>query len=201
LRSYRHWTARYILDRTKRWLYERTHRDSPWLTRQMVEILDRRLRPSDTLVEWGSGRSTIWFARRVGHVVSVEHDRAWHSRVRAKLKESNLRNVECHLVREGQSVQAVGHITRGTVDVALVDGLDRDRCALAAVDLLKAGGLLIVDNANWYLPCQSRSPKSTSPDDGPVSEAWAEFSDATRQWPLTWTTDGVTDTAMWMKPD
>jgi hypothetical protein len=46
------------------------HPDVPWLTRQAVEILEDWLKPGYVGLEWGSGRSTLWFARRVSHLTS-----------------------------------------------------------------------------------------------------------------------------------
>jgi len=40
--------------------YEKTHPDAPWLTAHAIAFLVDWLRPEDTGVEWGSGRSTLW---------------------------------------------------------------------------------------------------------------------------------------------
>ncbi|MCK5642361.1 MAG: hypothetical protein KAJ19_16255 [Gammaproteobacteria bacterium] len=58
----------YALLRRQIWI--RMHPDVPWLTRQAVEILEDWLKPGYVGLEWGSGRSTLWFARRVSHLTS-----------------------------------------------------------------------------------------------------------------------------------
>ena len=73
-RSFRHWTFRYLIDRTELLLYERRHPDLPWLTREAVDFLASWLQPSDHGLEWGSGRSTVWLAQRVSRLVSIEHN-------------------------------------------------------------------------------------------------------------------------------
>jgi hypothetical protein len=86
----------------------------------------------------------------------------------------------------------------------LVDGVTRLRadCALACVAKLKPGGVLIVDNPNWFIPRspKSRAPNSRGPVAGYASVAWSEFARQTADWQCIWTTNGITDTALWLKP-
>src|ERR1019366_2881355 len=51
----------------------------PWLTFRTIDFLTNCLRPDMTVFEFGSGGSTIFIARRVRTVVSIEHDPEWHS--------------------------------------------------------------------------------------------------------------------------
>ena len=87
MRSFQHWTPRYIWNRLALMAYERQHPDRPWLTRAMIENLDTWLRPDDVGLEFGSGRSTIWFAQKVGHLTSVEHHPGWYAKVNDRLQE------------------------------------------------------------------------------------------------------------------
>ena len=106
---------------------------APWLPRQAVEILESRLKPTDFGLEWGSGRSTVWFAKRVAHLISIEHDYYWHNRVRKALCDKGVENVELvHVPFEGENtekpeyVRVVSERTKGAVDFVLVDGCFRD---------------------------------------------------------------------------
>ena len=47
------------------------------LDAQAISILASVLRPSDNGLEYGSGRSTVWFARRTTSLISVETSRLW----------------------------------------------------------------------------------------------------------------------------
>ena len=71
-----HRTPRYVYHRTRQLCYERAHPDEPWLTPAAIGLLATLLRPADTGAEFGSGRSTLWFAARVAALTSVEHDTA-----------------------------------------------------------------------------------------------------------------------------
>jgi predicted O-methyltransferase YrrM len=182
------------------------HPNWPWLTPQAVRFLDLWLKPTDTVFEWGAGRSTLWIARRVRQITSVEHDPAWFARVKSRAARQNLHNIELKFYPDGQAslsepayVAAINQV-RDQFDLVVVDGLRREQCALAAIPKLKADGILLLDNANWYLPSATRSPASRSLNDGPASVAWAEFAQQVSGWRVIWTTNGVTDTAMWVKP-
>ena len=86
MRSFRHWTPRYLWNRLALMADERRYPDSPWLTRAMVEILETWLRPGDVGLEFGSGRSTIWFARRIKYLTSVENNPGWYTKVKENLQ-------------------------------------------------------------------------------------------------------------------
>ncbi len=184
-------------------VYQHRCPNVPWLTRAMVEILESWLKPGDRGFEWGSGRSTIWLAQRVGSLVSVEHDPEWYGRITTELKARGLENVEYHLCEDVQEYSKLSDkFCLESFDFCFVDGEARDHCALEAISLVKPGGILIVDNCNWYLPTpkHSLSPFSRKPEQGPYTAKWAAFLDGVRGWRGVWTTNGVTDTGFWVKP-
>ena len=43
-------------------------------------------------LEFGSGRSGIWFSQRVQNLTSVEHDLDWYQSVKDKLEKENVTN-------------------------------------------------------------------------------------------------------------
>ncbi|MBA7620168.1 hypothetical protein ES703_27512 [subsurface metagenome] len=189
-------------------LYEWSHSNYPWLTQQANLILSTLLKPTDMGLEWGSGRSTIWFTQRVKYLTSVEHDEAWYKKVSSKLKANNILNVNYILCKaaEGQEkpeessyVQVVNTFSEDTLNFVLIDGLYRDVCSNMVLEKIRPGGILIVDNANWYLPHDSTSPDSRPKNSGPSSEEWGHFLDRVKNWRLIWTSNGVWDTAIWFK--
>ena len=72
--------------------------------------------------------------------------------------------------------------------------------ALAVLPKLRSGALLIVDNANWFLPSASRAPSSRGLTDSPLSPTWEQFAIAVSGWEMQWTENGVADTAIWTAP-
>jgi hypothetical protein len=207
---------RYVADRVRLAVHQRLHPDAPWLTAEATEALDQWLRPEHVGIEWGSGRSTVWFAQRVGRLVSVEHHAGWHATVAAQLAANGIGNVDYRLspceperietpewiaaMFASDYVRAVDVFAPKTVDFALVDGMYRSACALAVIPKLRSGALLIVDNVNWFLPSSSRAPSSRGERDTPLSPTWAEFQSAVAGWERQWTENGVADTAIWVAP-
>lgn len=202
MRWFTHWTPRYFLDKLCFVLYELTHPSSPWLTAEATKRLDAWLQPTFTGVEWGAGRSTLWFAQRVAHLTSIEHDAAWYRAVQRKLERRRITNVTLllHPANSESYVDVARTYRDGSLDFALVDGRQRDRCALAVIPKIRPGGWLIVDNINRYLPSNSRSPLSLGTHDAPLTLYWEKVADQVAGWHRTWTTNGIYDTVIWQRP-
>jgi len=204
----RHRTPRYVYNRTRQLRYERSHPDAPWLTPAAIDLLGPLLRPADRGAEFGSGRSTVWFASRVAALTSVEHDPRWHAIVAARLLDRGLRNVDYILAPEDQPMEHGGDSAYArtalgfadeSLDFALVDGHYRDYSAKFILPKLRPGGMLIIDNVNWYLPCKSKAPNSRTQAAGPVTAVWTEVWQQIRDWRTIWTSSGVWDTAIFIK--
>jgi methyltransferase family protein len=207
---------RYVADRVRLAVHQRMHPDAPWLTAEATSRLDQHLEPHHVGVEWGSGRSTVWFAKRVGHLLSVEHHAGWHASVSTRIASDGIHNVDYRLhpcepervetpdwiaaMFASEYVRAVDAFDARSIDFALVDGMYRSVCALAVIPKLKPGALLVVDNVNWFLPSKSRAPSSRHVGDSPLSPTWQEFAQIVRAWELEWTQNGVADTAIWRVP-
>ena len=203
------YTPLYVFNRTKLFFYELRYPDHPWLTQQANAILSTLLKPADVELEWGSGRSTIWFSPRIKHLTSVEQDEAWYDVVSRKFKEANISNVNyllCKVEEEPEKpekssyVRVVNNFEKNDLDFVLVDGIYRDVCANAVLEKIRPGGIIVIDNANWYIPCDSISPSSRPKKSTPASEGWARSLDNVTDWRLIWTSNGVKDTAIWFKP-
>lgn len=209
MRSRTHWTFRYMRSRLAEAFYQRSRPEEPWLTRGANLALSSLLKPTDLGLEFGSGRSTLWFAARMRHLTSVEHNQNWHSRVTGMLRDRGVRNVT-YLSRETLDDEAAGDadpyaaVARTfedrSLDFVLVDGAQRGLCALAALPKLRPGGVLVIDNVNWFLPSASLSPNSRSLEDGPREGAWRAVHAALSPWRVMWTSNSVTDTAIFFKP-
>lgn len=217
----KHWTPRYVIDRLRLRSWQRAHKSDPWLCPPAVAFLEQWLRPTDLVVEFGSGRSTVWFARRTRHIVSIEHHKEWHARVSADLTAAGLLNATYTHVDQPpdpsqpasndrrlnpelftQAAQAgLAAITSDSrADMILVDGANRDTTAIWALDHVRPGGLIVVDNANRFLPSPTRAPASLSADAKPYSPLWEQFSAHTADWRRVWFSDGIADTLLVFAP-
>lgn len=200
-----HWSVRYAADRARLSLYQLTHPGAPWLTPGAVAYLERWLRPDHVGLEWGAGRSTLWFSQRVDRLISIEHDPAWYAHVRNGLLASPRNNVELYLCANeaDEYLLPARGLPDASLDFVLVDGFSelRDRCALSAIPKIRPGGLLILDDVHRYLPSNSRAPLARPPGAGAATERWEAVAVAVADWSLTNTGSGVTNTAILQRPN
>jgi hypothetical protein len=209
MRSFSHWTPRYIKNRIGVFAYEALFPGRPWLTRAANDILESYLRPSDVGLEFGSGRSTTWLSRRLGRLISVEHDPFWGQDVQRALRVRAITNVDYRLIAADKEedgaidaayVKVCDEFESRSLDFVLIDGIYRDYCVLKVIDKLRPCGILVIDNVNWYLPSNSQSPNSRTPEEGPKGDVWKHVARLLSGWRTIWTTSGVTDTAIFFRP-
>lgn len=209
MRNLKIWKPRYLKNRLGTFLYEKLNPDLPWLTPMANQILEDYLRKSDVGVEFGSGRSTIWFSSKVQFLTSVEHNPEWGSMVSNMLIGKGINNVDYKVIpREKEKgkgatakyVRVLDSIENSSLDFCLVDGVYRDHCSKLAIDKVKPGGILIIDNVNRYLPSNTFSPCSIKVDESPKTEVWISVLKSLNSWRKVWTSSGVTDTAFYFKP-
>jgi hypothetical protein len=150
--------------------------DLPWLCFSAIDLLEGYLTREMSVFEYGSGGSTLFFSRRVSRVWSVEHDPVWHSEVVKRLHRRGITNCDVRLIppesrddgRESdpsdpaeygsddarfrrvsfdQYVNCIAEHPDRSLDLVLVDGRARPSCCRAAMSKVKAGGYLVLDNA------------------------------------------------------
>lgn len=197
-RRWAHLRPRYIFDRFNVWLYERAHPTEPWLVRTCTAAIESWLNPTDVGIEWGSGRSTLWLAKRVRRLISVEHDGDWYRKLCASLADQKIQNVEAiHIPDRGRYATAVDICEPGTLDFALVDGKWRDECILAAIPKLKPSGMIILDNADRYIkPPHLTNARGIHEPSMFVEGSWGVIAQAFWAQRCLWFSNGVWSTAV-----
>lgn len=210
MRPFRHLTPRYIWSRILWKTYHRRFPFAPYLNAKITQELDQIIGPTSQGVETGSGSSTIWFAERCGHLISIEHDAKWANRVTDWLTERALsEKVDVTLCEQGPDgtprsyVDTILKLPESSLDFALIDSKKRDSCALAVLPRIKSGGIIIVDDVHRYIAREkpSHAPFARGLSSGNASAKWDEFAENTQNWPCVWRSDGVSDTAVWTKPN
>jgi hypothetical protein len=115
----------------------------PWYTYPAIDFLDTKDFSNKTVLEFGSGHSTFWWAKRARKVVSFESDPKWYGHVRSAAPD----NAEVFLIPD--DLRGLESCLEGRAfEVIIVDGLDRLKAAAQAVDLLGAEGGIILDNSD-----------------------------------------------------
>ena len=117
----------------------------PWMNYPVIAFLSARLTSEMSVFEYGSGYSTLFFARRVGSVTSVEHDVIWQGHLASQLPD-NARVIHRELDSDGQYCRAIA-ATNDRYDVVVVDGRDRVNCVKQSLRRLSPSGVLILDDS------------------------------------------------------
>lgn len=162
-------------------------RGEPWLSLAAIDELRNIVQPSARVLEYGSGGSTVFFAKHCHSVLTIEHDQQWHDLLKEKLSQLNIDNVNLQHVgpeactdlseidphagfgSTGQEfadmsfkayVQAPSAFSTQKFDIISIDGRARPACIRQSLDMLAPGGVLIVDNAErqHYAKVLGRQP-------------------------------------------
>ena len=118
----------------------------PWMTYSAISILEKRLPPDSTVFEFGSGHSTLFFARLASKVVSVECEREWYETL-SKALPANVELLLCSpYEREAYLKSLTGQ--QREFDVIVVDAEDREGCLRVAPTRLAQRGVIVLDDAD-----------------------------------------------------
>jgi SAM-dependent methyltransferase len=118
----------------------------PWFTYPSIEFLQKRITSDMSVFEYGCGNSTIWWANRVREVISVEHDKEWHEKVRHRLHDyATIHRIE--LEYGGDYSKKISDY-ENIFDIVVIDGRDRVNCVKNSLKALKPDGIIILDNSD-----------------------------------------------------
>ena len=135
----------------------------PWFSYSAIDFLKEYLNPEMTVCEYGSGGSTLFFARRVKSVFSIEDNSHWFELVTARLREKKINNAQLKLCpfdfkhptgfEESSYLNGMPNMP---FDVIVVDGSEewtkvRPICFQKAERQVKRGGIIVVDDS-WRYP-------------------------------------------------
>lgn len=112
----------------------------PWLSQSAIDFMASLLRKDMTVLEFGAGGSTLWFASKAAHVTSYENDPDWM----AVLKKQKPDNVTLRF-------ESLPLKDEPPADLVFIDGEPvalRGEWLRALPQLVKPGGLVVLDNAN-----------------------------------------------------
>jgi len=123
-------------------------RPIPWITHEAVCFLTKYMKehPNARVLEFGSGSSTLWFAKHTTNLVTVEHHPKWSKKITQLLKDPKCHSV--HQILHKQPYYGIcKQFPKESFDLVLVDGRNRKGCIVNSIPLLKRGGVMMVDNA------------------------------------------------------
>jgi len=120
----------------------------PWFTYPAIEYLESLDLVGANIFEWGSGNSSAYFSERCLSIESIESDEEWYE---YQLKIARPNQV-IKLKQEASDVYpcAINEGEHPAYDIIIIDGKQRVRCCSEAIAKLGRGGILILDNSDWY---------------------------------------------------
>jgi predicted O-methyltransferase YrrM len=148
----------------------------PWITFPAIQFLKRIIQPEMKIFEYGIGGSTLFFAKRVKEVISVEHDPEWIVQVSTIINRYGFKNwnvflkeptfihspfqadpsdPDAYASNDEKFVQKSFKEYASTIDkypdsffdIVLIDGRVRPSCYKHAYRKIKNNGFLILDNS------------------------------------------------------
>lgn len=117
----------------------------PWYTFAAIEYLQGLDLAGRRVFEFGAGNSTLFWQERAAEVVSVETDPEWYEQILPRVRAST-RLVLCR--DRDEYLAEIGR--HPPFDVIVIDGLWRKASARAALERLAPGGMLVLDNGDWF---------------------------------------------------
>lgn len=127
-----------------------------WMTTEERQFFESYLSAEQTVLEWGSGGSTVAFSRMVSRYVSIEHDPTWFERVRKITGSEDVFLVEASHVAGPRCPTDFEDYVRFPAELGLrfdrvlIDGRCRVACAhqLVKSGLLAERGLVFIHDWN-----------------------------------------------------
>lgn len=128
-----------------------------WMHEKEKAVIEKYLSSNATVMEWGSGGSTIEFSKKVSKYYSVEHNEKWYSKVKEVISSNTTlfyRPVNKIPPEEPHYNQSTYEYYQSYIDVvyeigemfdlALIDGRARRLCALKIIPYLKPNAVVII---------------------------------------------------------
>jgi predicted O-methyltransferase YrrM len=124
-------------------------RPVPWLTEEAIVFLEVFLEENKNarILEFGSGASTVWFAKRTNNLVSIEHHPEWYRKISDVIESEKECNSIIYKLKSRPYDHVCDQFEDNYFDLILIDGRERRRCILKAASKVKPGGILMVDNS------------------------------------------------------
>ena len=127
----------------------------PWLTYPAIDFLGTLALHDKRVLEFGSGYSTLWWAKRAESVISFEADQRW---MNSLTMPSNATVIPLATDPNDRFHRTVGveKFLKETLgdqrfDVIVIDGVDRVGTARASLPYLAEGGIVVVDNSDSHM--------------------------------------------------
>ena len=117
----------------------------PWFSYPFIDFMTPRLEKELVIFEFGSGNSTLFFAKRIKKIISIEHNIDWFNIVN-KVKPENVELILTFSDALTDYLMSFRNININ-LDIIIVDGIHRNECLIEAVSKLSQSGIIILDDS------------------------------------------------------
>ncbi|WP_170391677.1 hypothetical protein [Ruegeria arenilitoris] len=147
----------------------------PWYAYSAIEYIDSYDLNGVRVLEYGSGHSSVFYAKRGAMVTAIEHSQGWYDEVSKTLARSA--GFDIHLATEPETYTRRPEVA--DADIVAIDGIHRRLCAGYVMEEVKAGravpALIVLDNSERYprvlasLDAAMRWPRADFTDFAPIN--------------------------------
>lgn len=139
----------------------------PWINIAALRKLRTLLNENMVVFEYGSGGSTLFFAKRIKKICSVEFNPEWYALVKGQICAKGYTNVDLHLLEPKKAGNLTAEEHNAVVnldyseylnfissfpdnyfDVIFIDGRERSLSLETSISKLRKGGIIVFDNSD-----------------------------------------------------
>jgi predicted O-methyltransferase YrrM len=130
----------------------------PWINYATIQFMHHLIRKKMRVVEFGAGGSSVFFLKRGVQLTSFEHNEQWIENVRKKVSKKLQKNWSYHLIKPDNEITNIpspesyllplDQLSDSSIDLFLIDGRHRVESVKKAINKIKPGGFLILDNCD-----------------------------------------------------
>ena len=117
----------------------------PWYTYPAIEYISQFDYSAKKVFEYGTGYSSMYWAKRAQKVVSIEDKPEWYEKFK---QEFSAPNWQMHYCDEKEGYEDMIFSGGEKYDVIVIDGKRRAECAACAIKALAKGGMIILDDSD-----------------------------------------------------
>jgi len=146
----------------------------PWMSAAEVELIVSTLQYNDTMLEWGSGGSTLLFPKYVSKYYSIEHNKEWADRIVPNVASNVMykhipqdaeRTLPTQRSQFSTYIEYIDNFNFNKIDKVLIDGRGRGWCAEYVLPYLHEDSIVFIHDfwqrpnyhivLNWYTEFKS----------------------------------------------
>ena len=141
-------TVRYLFDKLVRFFFSKCFRDIPWVSPQAFFYMRANINKYSSILELGSGSSTIWFLSKGLNLVTLESSEEWLLYVKKRCRAPIF-----HITKTDEIFEC---IKNSSSDILFIDAFDRPQILEFALSK-NTFKLIILDDAQRYFNIRSKT--------------------------------------------